>query len=150
MTDRCPKCQSRELYTSAPVGRMNRIYQAGLVSYLVCCECGYTEGYLIDTAARRTVTTGWDMVREVNLEASEDREILPVSMLENQCPACSGTDIRQSQMEDDLRIDDHQVAILTHLVCLSCGHVEKYVMSAEDRDMIATHWTKTSRPPTLT
>ena len=150
MMDHCPKCQSHELYTSpgAPVGQMNRIYQAGLVTYLVCCECGYTEAYLMTKMDRRSVSASWDMVREVNLEASEDREILPVSMLENQCPACGAADIRQSQMDDSLRIDDDRVAALTHLVCLNCGHVEKYVMSAEDRDAIATHWSKASRPPT--
>ena len=140
MTDHCPKCQSRELYTSpgAPVGQMNRIYQAGIVTYLVCCECGYTEGYVLNNTDRRSVSKGWDMVREVNLEASEDREILPVSMLENQCPACGAADIRQSQMADTLRIDDNRVATLTHLVCLSCGHVEKYVMSEEDRAAIVS------------
>lgn len=87
MTNHCPKCQSHELYYSAgaPVGRMNRIYKAGIVTYVVCRECGYAEGYLLNPFDRMNVSNEWDMVKEVNFEAFEKREMLPVSMMDNRC-----------------------------------------------------------------
>ncbi|QPC82302.1 hypothetical protein G4Y79_21875 [Phototrophicus methaneseepsis] len=148
----CPKCNAQALYSSAsaPVGRLNRIHRAGIVTYVVCSECGYTEGYLLNPFERDHVRDEWAIVKEVNNETFEKYPVLDVSMQENTCPACGGHNIRQSVNTDALMIAQGLVASLTHYVCLDCGSVERYVLSEGDRDAIAQYWARADRPPART
>jgi RNase P subunit RPR2 len=145
----CPKCHADALYSSAsaPIGRLNRIQRAGIVTYVVCAACGYTEGYLLNPFERDTVRAEWAVVKEVNLETFNKRPMLPTSMQENTCPVCGEHNIRQSLHTDALMIAQGLVASLTHYVCLDCGSIERYVLSQGDRHAIERHWARAARPP---